>query len=162
VLYKNIHPSINISANKCYRKSIILRVHHKKIWGLFISLCILNLHIALKSNDFNFPMNQTDIKINHFRQILISLFHLELSMERVETRTKRILKILAKHQMDTTNEVIGVGSKLFHSPLFMLQHVITRIFNFYSIYSSMHSLEILHSLWHWTKHICAFLTGTAM
>jgi hypothetical protein len=54
-------------------------------------------------------MNQTDIKIIHVIQMLISLFYLELSVECVETRTKLVWKILAKHQMDTTNEVIGVG-----------------------------------------------------
>jgi hypothetical protein len=65
-------------------------------------------------------MIHTEIKIIHVRQILISLFHIKLSVECTETRTKLVWKILAKHQMDTTNEASGVGSKIFHSPLFIM------------------------------------------
>jgi hypothetical protein len=68
------------------------------------TLHIKFIYIALKTNDFNFPMIQTDIKIIHIRQILISLFLLELSMECVETRTKPIWNILAKNKMDTAND----------------------------------------------------------
>jgi hypothetical protein len=53
--------------------------------------------------------------------LLIFSFSLELSGECSETKHKTFVKILANKSMDTTNEVIGVGSKIFNAPSLCLE-----------------------------------------